>query len=92
MCLLVTKMVKINFILKVNDFSISALVDWILSTCLNIHTLRLSMSCKTPNNFHNEIGHLKKLKELDVRGESASELKEVTLFALRIMTLLLTQF
>ena len=86
---LVSEVVKINLIIKSYDFPISALVDWILSICLNIHTLRLPMSYRKPNTFHNGIARLNKLKELEVTGKSASELKEVTLIAFRITITLL---
>jgi len=78
---------KINFILKSHVFSISVLVKWILSECLNIHTLKLS---GIPKGCHNEIARLKKLKELEVWADKASRLNEVTLIASRIMTTLLT--
>ena len=77
MSLLVTKMMKTNFILKSHDFTISVLAKWILSVCLNVHTVRVEI-LKQPNGFHNEIGRLKKLKELHVLTFKASELKEVT--------------
>ena len=73
-------MVKINFILKVHDFSISALVDWIISVCLNITYLQIKFP-KLPNGFHNEIVRLKNLKKLAVSAVEASDLKEVTLIA-----------
>ena len=85
--LLVTEMMKINFILKSHVFSISVLLKWILSVCLNIHTLKLSGISK---GCQNEIARLKKLKELEVWADKASRLNEVTLIASRIMTTLLT--
>jgi len=69
-------MMKINFILKVHNFSISAIVKWILSACLNIHSL--SGMLDKPDVFFNEIARLKKLKEIKVMADNASELKEVT--------------
>jgi hypothetical protein len=89
MSLLVTEMIKIYFIFKSHDLSISALVGWIFSACFNIHSLKLELP-KQPIEFHNQIARLKKLKELDVSADDASELKEVTLIAFRIMTTLLT--
>jgi hypothetical protein len=85
-------MININFILKASDFlfSISALVKWILSVSLNVHTLRLEVQSEMPKGFYNEIAPLKKLKKLKVKADKASELKEVTLIAIRIMTTLLT--
>jgi len=83
---MVTEMMKINFILKSHDFSISALVKWILSTCVNIHDLQITFLEK-PNDFHNEIGclkKLKKLKKLDVTADEANNLIEVTLIASNI--------
>ena len=82
--------VEIYFILRAHDFSILALVKWILSASLNIHTIKLSGDWDTTNSFHNEIAHLKKLKELDVSVYCPSNLTEVTLIAIRIMTTLLT--
>jgi len=85
-------MMKINFILKSHDFSISALVKWILSTCVNIHDLQITFLEK-PNDFHNEIGRLKKLKKLkklNVTAYHSSDLKEVKLIASIIMPTLLT--
>jgi hypothetical protein len=79
MSLLVTEMMKINFILKAHDFSISVVVKWILSACLNIRTLMLS---DIPHSFRNEIARLKKLKELQLSADSARALKLVTLIAL----------
>jgi hypothetical protein len=87
--LLVTEMININFILKATDLSISALSKWILSACLNIHTLSL-YSPKKPNGFRDEIARLKKLKELKVWVDKASDLKEVTIIASRIIATLLT--
>ena len=55
-------------------------VRLILSVCLNIHTLTLDL-IDLPNGLQNEIGRLKKLKELDVWTGEASDLKEVTLTA-----------
>jgi len=79
MSLLVTEMMKINFILKAHDFSISVVVKLILSACLNIRTLMLS---DIPHSFRNEIARLKKLKELQLSADSARALKLVTLIAL----------
>ena len=81
-------MMKINKILKSHDFSISALVKWILSACSNIHALKI----KLPNqeSFLNEIGRLKKLKKLNVTTSNSSDLKEVKLIASIIMPTLLT--
>jgi hypothetical protein len=70
-------------------FSISALAKWILSVCLNIHYLQIQFF-ELPNGFHNDIARLKKLKKLDVSVDEENDLKEVTLFALRIMITLLT--
>jgi hypothetical protein len=89
MSLLVTEVMKINFTLKSHDFSILVLAKWILSQCLDIHTLKV-VSPKQWYNFHNEMGRLKKLKKLDVLADEASQLKEVTLIASRIMTMLFT--
>ena len=86
MSLTVTEMININFILKTSDFSISVLVKWILSTCLNIHTLKLS---DIPHSFRNELARLKKLKELKAFADSARALKLVTFIALGFMTTLL---
>jgi hypothetical protein len=83
-------MMNINFILKVSDFSVSALVRWIFSVCINIHTLTLEVQLEKSNGFSNEIARLKKLKKLDVSAHKASDLKEVTLIAFRITTTLLT--
>ena len=69
-------MINIILIVKANDFSISALVKWILSTCVNIHDLQITFLEK-PNDFHNEIGRLKKLKKLDVTAISRLYLNEV---------------
>jgi hypothetical protein len=80
MSLLVIKMIKINFVLKSHDFSISVLVKWILSVC-NIRSIKLSVISKKPIGFHNEIGLLKKLKELYVSVDKASKLEEVRLIA-----------
>ena len=77
-----------NFILKSHDFPISEIVEWILPVCLNIHTLKIGFH-KLPNDMHNDIASLKKLKKLDVSVDEASDLKEVTLIAFRIMTMLL---
>ena len=82
-------MMTIDFIFKSHGFSISALVKWILSACLNIHTLQLKFP-KQPKSFLNEIGRLTKLKKLDVSADKASRLKEVTLIASNIKTTLLT--
>jgi hypothetical protein len=74
-------MKKIYFTLKSHDFSISVLARWILSVCLNIHTMRVEFPIQ-PNGFtKNEIGSLKKLKQLDVSANEASDLKEVRLVA-----------
>ena len=69
-------MITINFILKSHGFSISALVKWILSACVNIHDLQITFLEK-PNDFHNEIRRLKKLKKLDVTAISRLYLNEV---------------
>ncbi len=82
MSLLVSEIMKINFILKASDFSISALVKWILAACLNIHTLSLCLNWETPNSFRDEIVRLKKLKKLDVTTDEASNLELVTLISL----------
>jgi hypothetical protein len=67
--------------LKASDFSISALIKWILSVSLNIHTLRLYGKLEKLNDLHNEIARLKKLKELYISPFEASDVKEVTLIA-----------
>jgi hypothetical protein len=77
------------FILKSPDFSVSVLVEWIISVCLNIHTLKIEFP-QHPNSFHNKIARLEKLKKLDVMADRANELKEVTFIAFRIMTTLFT--
>jgi hypothetical protein len=87
MSLLVTKMMKINFISQEHDFSISVLVKWILSVCLSIHTMEVRFLEQT-NGFHNEMGRLKKLTKLKVMAYESSDLKEVTLVVFRIMTTL----
>jgi uncharacterized membrane protein YciS (DUF1049 family) len=71
-------MININFILKTSDFSLSVLVKWILSVCLDIHALRLSYFS---NDCHNEIARLKKLKKLEIWAEKASQLNKVKLIA-----------
>jgi hypothetical protein len=76
------------FHLKSKDFSISVLARWILSVCLNIHTIEVKFPIQL-NGLFNEIGRLKKLKKLDVTVYKASDLKEVTLILLIIMTTLL---
>ena len=73
-----------------HDISIPALAQWILSVCLNIHTLTLTINWMTSNSFHEEIVRLKKLKELNVTTDDAIDLEEVTLIAFRITTTLLT--
>ena len=83
-------MMKINFILKTHDLYIPELVKWILSVCLNIHTLTLSLNRESSDNFCNEIVRLTKLKKLDVLAVDASDLKAVTSIAFRIMMTLLT--
>ena len=82
-------MMKINKILKSHDFSISALVKWILSACSNIHALKIKLP-NQPKSFLNEIGRLKKLKKLNVTTSNSSDLKEVKLIASIIMPTLLT--
>ena len=82
-------MMKINFILKSHDFSISVLVKWILSACSNIHDLQIKLP-KQPKSFLNEIRRLKKLKKLNVTAYHSSDLKEVKLIASIIMPTLLT--
>ena len=58
--------------------------------CLNIHTLKVEIP-EEWEDFHNKIGRLEKLKKLDVKPfVTLSELKEVRLIALRIMSTLLT--
>jgi hypothetical protein len=74
--------------LKSHEFSISAFAKWILSGCVNIHTLKVE-SPKQSNGLHNEIARLKKLKKIEIEA-NASDLKEVTLIASRILTTLLT--
>jgi hypothetical protein len=88
MSLLVSEIMKINFILKSHYFSIPALVEWIISASLNIHTLQIGFP--QPNGFHNKIARLKKLKKLDVLAGRASDPKEVTLIASNFTTTLLT--
>jgi hypothetical protein len=85
---LVTEIMQINLNSKVHDLSISELVKWILSVCLNIQTLQIDFP-QNPNSFSNEIARLKKLKKLNLTALKASDLKEVTLIALRIKTTLL---
>jgi hypothetical protein len=77
---LVSEMMKINFILKTHVLCISALVEYILSVCLNIHTLPVHFS-EVPSDFHYKFARLKKLKKLEVFADEASNLKEVTLIA-----------
>jgi hypothetical protein len=93
MSLLVTEMKKIYFTLKSQDFSISELAEWILSVCLNIHTLKVYFPIEM-NGLFNEIGRFKTLKKLEVLAVHSSELKEfiyreVTYIALSITTTLL---
>ena len=87
---LVIGITNISFILKASDFPISALIKWILSTSLSIHTLRLYSKFVELNGLHNEIARLKKLKELMISAYKASDLKEVSFIALSITTTLLT--
>ena len=57
----------------------SEIVKWILSVCLNIHTLELDLPNQS-NGLHNEIGRLQKLKNLYVYGYGSFQiayLKEV---------------
>jgi hypothetical protein len=54
------------------------------------HSNAPKMFLDNRNYFHNEIARLKKLKELGVTTSDASDLKEVKLIALRIMTTVLT--
>jgi hypothetical protein len=82
-------MKKIHSILKARDFSISALAKWILSVCSKIRTIQVKF-LKQPNDFHDDIGRLKKLKKLEILVDEASELTEVTLNLFRITTTLLT--
>jgi hypothetical protein len=89
MSLLVTEIIKINFILKSHEFSVSVNVEWILPVCLNIQYLKIDFS-EESNGLHNEIARLKKLKELEVSANKTSELKEVTLIGFRTKTTLLT--
>jgi hypothetical protein len=77
MSLLVSEMKKMNFIFKSHDFPISEIFKWILSVSLNIRHLEIRL-LEHSNGMHNEIGRLKKLKELHVLTFKASELKEVT--------------
>jgi hypothetical protein len=69
---LVTEMMKINFIFKATHFPISALVKWILSTSLSIHTLSLGIQGDKLNSLLNEIGCLEKLTELTVQSYDSS--------------------
>ena len=78
MSLLVMEMNINYFILKLHEFSIPALAKWILSVCLNIHTMRVDI-LKESNDFFNEIARLKELKKLEVKADKASDLKEVIL-------------
>jgi hypothetical protein len=82
-------MMKINYNLKSNDYSISVLVKWILSVCLNMYYLQIEILDQS-DCLHNELARLTKLKELDLKATDASKLKEVTLIAFRITTTLLT--
>jgi hypothetical protein len=67
--------------MKKNHFYFSDIVKWILSVCLNIHTLELDLPNQS-NGLHNEIVRLKKLKNLYVYGYGSFQiayLKEVYL-------------
>jgi hypothetical protein len=90
MSTLVSEMININFFLKAHDFSVPVLAKWILSECINIHTLKMSRISKIVNCCHNEIARLKKLKKIEVWVDEASDLKEVTLIGFRIATTLFT--
>jgi len=83
-------MININFILKASDFPISALVKWILSVSLNVHSLRLGIKAEKLNSLLIELGCLKKLKKLTVWGDSSSAVIEVTIVISKIMTTRLT--
>ena len=86
---MVSKMMKINLISKLHDFSILVLAQLILTVCSNIHTLTLTVKWETSNDFHNEIARLKKLKNLEVTADRARDLKRVTLIAFKIFPTLL---
>ena len=86
---MVSKMMEINLISKLHDFSILVLAQLILTVCSNIHTLTLTVKWETSNDFHNEIARLKKLKNLEVTADRARDLKRVTLIAFKIFPTLL---
>jgi hypothetical protein len=88
---LVTKIIE-SFIFPFKSqrhLSFTEFVKWILSFCPNIHTLKLQI-IEEPKDLHNEIVHLKKLKDLHIGTSNGIDPKEVASVAFRTKTTLLT--
>jgi len=61
--------------------SFTEFIEWILPFCPNIHTLKLHF-IHQPNDLHNDIIRLKKLKDLDIAYSSRIDPIEVTCVAI----------
>jgi hypothetical protein len=87
--LLVTEIIEMfMFYLKIErHLSSTEFIEWILPFCPNIHTLKLR-SIDQPNDLHNDIIRLKKLKDLDIPYSYGIDPVEVTSVAFRTKTTL----
>ena len=78
------------FSLKIRRYlSFAEFVKWILPFCSNVETLKIQLIGQ-PNDWHNEIVHLKKLKDLLIGTNKGIDPEEVKFVALRTKTTLLT--
>jgi hypothetical protein len=80
--LLVSEFIKMFIFSFKSHLSFTEFVKWILPICPNIHTLKLR-SIDQPNDLHNDIIRLKKLKILDIVTIKGIDRKEVTCVAFR---------
>ena len=71
------------------SISFTEFVKWVLPFCSNIDTLKIRL-IEQPNDLHNEIVRLKKLKDFHIGAQCKIDLKEVKSVVFRSKITLLT--
>jgi hypothetical protein len=87
--LLVSKIIEMFYFKSQPHLSCTEFIKWILSFCSNVETLKIHLM-EQPNDLHNEIARLKKLKDLHIGTCNGIDLKEVKSVAFPTKTTLLT--
>ena len=87
--LLVMKIIEMFYFKSQPHLSYTEFIKWILPFCSNIETLKIHL-IEQPNDLHNEIVRLKKLKDLQIGTSIGIDLKEVTCVAFLTKKMMLT--